>query len=143
MNSDTWLKEATHDFLVRLAKQGVDGYFVPNGLPPFVKSSLSNGLIEVAENEFETDLLRYRLTEKGIEELRSLKMRAVQITFDDQPPLILKDGDDLAGDIKGGILSGYFECDFVDAPPGTKMFTVSVIEIDEYSFYTLPEWEPN
>jgi hypothetical protein len=87
----------------------------------------------------------YYLTDAGIEYLRQTVIKALQVDFPGQPPLILKDPQEFMRDVEGGQIDATFDCELdkrLGAPDGAELFKVSIKEIDLYALATLPEWEP-
>jgi hypothetical protein len=87
----------------------------------------------------------YYLTDAGIEYLKQTVIKALQVDFPGQPPLILQDPQEFMRDVGGGQIDDTFDCLLdkrLGAPDGTELFKVSIKEIDLYALATLPEWEP-
>jgi len=128
------LSDGLYDILYDAARNG--HYISPANGPerPELKTVLALGLLTPGLKHVYWH--RYELTAKGVAQLKQKKVRAIQVDFPGQPPLILRSQDEFERDVLAGIVNDTLDCQM------DELFRVSVKVIDLYTLATLPDWEP-
>lgn len=136
------MSHGTYCFLFNVAreKRFTSGFFYPRH--PEVKPALDAELVDHTKMGI-VDI--FTLTEKGKEVLKRKIVSTVQISFPNQPPLILSEEWRLIQGEQTEIIVNalsYWMNDNLKTEDGIELFCASVKTIDLYTLATLPEWEP-
>lgn len=138
------LSDGLYDILYDAAR--LKRYISPAKRPghPELKTALALGLLKMTEQGGYWN--EYELTAGGIAHLKQKKVRAIQVDFPGQPPLILRNKKEFEHDVLAGIVDDTLDCQMDErngfSDDGTELFRVSVKVTDLYTLATLPEWEP-